>query len=457
MRPIQTGRFVTCFVVALLFAGNVSADSLDGIWVSNGYGLLAEIKGDQVKAFEITAASCVPAWTAKRQPQETGGAEAVLRVDRQPVTILVTPGNTPDVKFFGSQGAASRIEFRRVAKRPEVGDTKTVDTPQSNFDVFWTTYAEQYPFFKMKGIDWQAVRDKYRPQITDKTTGKELFDILKSMIEPLHDAHTYLVREGASRQAFQGWRLGVNRLSDADKKKIASIIETKYVHGKLRSWCRNQLKYGVTPDAIGYLSIHAFAGYTFNNEFEAGSKALESALDEIFQDAQKLRGLVVDVRINGGGSDVYGVAVASRLAPKEYLAFAKVARNDPRDPAHFTPGQDSFATVSSRPHFHGKVVELTGGNSVSAAETFTMALMGRTPAIQRIGENTQGVFSDILSRRLPNGWRFGLPNEIFLTKDGKSFDGPGIPPDIRVPVFPKEDLKAERDGAMEKALEVLRH
>jgi hypothetical protein len=449
-------RFVIGFAAALLFSPNVLADSLDGIWVSNGYGLLAEIKGDEVKAFEITAVSCIPAWTAKKQPQAMDGVEAVLRLDRQPVTILVTSGNSPNVKFFGSRGAASRIEFRRVTKRPEVCDTKTADTPLTNFDAFWTTYAEQYPFFAMKGIDWQAVRDKYRPQITDKATGKELFDILKTMIEPLHDAHTYLIREGSNRQVFQGWRAGVDRLNDADKKKIASIIETKYLHGKLRSWCRNRLSYGVTQDAIGYVSITAFAGYTFNNEFEAGSKALESALDEIFQDAQKLRGLIVDVRINGGGSDVYGVAVASRLAPKEYLAFAKVARNDPRDPAHFTPAQDSFATVSPRPHFHGKVVELTGGNSVSAAETFTMALMGRTPAVQRIGENTQGVFSDILGRRLPNGWRFGLPNEIFLTKDGKSFDGPGIPPDIRMPVFPKEDLKVERDGAMEKALEILR-
>jgi C-terminal processing protease CtpA/Prc len=98
---------------------------------------------------------------------------------------------------------------------------------------------------------------------------------------------------------------------------------------------------------------------------------------------------------------------------------------------------------------------LTGIDSVSAAETFTMALMGRTPAVTRSGENTQGVFSDVLGRTLPNGWRFGLPNEIFLTEGGKTFDAVGIPPDIAVPVFPSEDLKKGRDSCLEKALELL--
>jgi hypothetical protein len=44
---------------------------------------------------------------------------------------------------------------------------------------------------------------------------------------------------------------------------------------------------------------------------------------------------------------------------------------------------------------------------------------------------------------------------LYLTKTGKSFDGQGVPPDIRVPVYPKVDLESGRDGALEKVLEVL--
>jgi C-terminal processing protease CtpA/Prc len=82
--------------------------------------------------------------------------------------------------------------------------------------------------------------------------------------------------------------------------------------------------------------------------------------------------------------------------------------------------------------------------------------MGRTPPITRIGENTQGVFSDVLGRRLPNGWRFGLPNEVFRTPQGTTFDGPGIPPDVAVPVFVDEDVAAGKDPGMARALELLR-
>jgi C-terminal processing protease CtpA/Prc len=94
---------------------------------------------------------------------------------------------------------------------------------------------------------------------------------------------------------------------------------------------------------------------------------------------------------------------------------------------------------------------LTGPLTISAGETMTQALMGRSPKVLRIGENTQGVFSDILGRMLPNGWYFGLPNEVFRSQDGKTFDGTGIPPDIGVPVFAVDDLAAGRDPGLERA------
>jgi len=82
----------------------------------------------------------------------------------------------------------------------------------------------------------------------------------------------------------------------------------------------------------------------------------------------------------------------------------------------------------------------------------TQALMGRSPRVLRIGESTQGVFSDVLRRTLPNGWSFGLPNEVFRSPEGKTFDGAGIPPDIEVPVFAANDLATGRDPGLERAL-----
>jgi C-terminal processing protease CtpA/Prc len=214
------------------------------------------------------------------------------------------------------------------------------------------------------------------------------------------------------------------------------------------------VQYARVNETTGYLRILSFSGYSKERGFANGLAALETALDEIFSDP-KLKALVIDVRINFGGDDGYGLEIASRLATADYLAYTKVARADPVDRNKWTPEDPSMVRPSARPGFRGPVVELIGPLTISAGETFTQALMGRSPHIVRIGENTQGVFSDVLGRRLPNGWRFGLPNEIYRTADGTTFDLVGIPPDIEVPVFADADVAAGKDPAMARALEIL--
>ena len=233
------------------------------------------------------------------------------------------------------------------------------------------------------------------------------------------------------------------------------MTDRAYLKTPLRKFCNDQIHYGHIDEATGYLRILSFSNYVTEGGFAAGLTALEAALDDIFSD-RALRALVIDVRINGGGADPYGLAIASRLATSEYLAYTKEARADPIDRNKWTPGDPSLVRPSARPGFRGPIVELIGPLTISAGETFTQALMGRTPPVTRIGENTQGVFSDVLGRRLPNGWRFGLPNEVFRTPQGTTFDGPGIPPDVAVPVFADEDVAAGKDPGVAKALEILR-
>jgi C-terminal processing protease CtpA/Prc len=61
----------------------------------------------------------------------------------------------------------------------------------------------------------------------------------------------------------------------------------------------------------------------------------------------------------------------------------------------------------------------------------------------------------VLSRRLPNGWSFGLPNSVYSTAAGGAFDVTGIPPDIPVAVFGEADLQGGKDPAIEAARHVL--
>ena len=419
--------------------------------MSVGYGTVFAIKGDEMQANEITSISCVPTWVADRVTGDTG---VVFRRQQSPARFSIYRSASPDTLRLHSYGAASSILLYRVRAGPATCAQPTPSDPVTIFEVFWNTYAEQYGFFDLRGIDWGAVHRRFAPQVTARMTPRALFEVLQAMIEPLHDAHTYLGARDIDGR-YHGSRPDSNALSDEDRDRVGQIIQTRYLIDPIHLFCNDRIGFGMLNHGIGYLRISGFSAYTADRDYERGTAALEAALDTIFQNSARLRGLVIDVRLNGGGNDPWGVAVASRLTGHPYLAFAKEARADIHDPSQWTAPEETWTRAAGRPGFLGAVVELTGINSVSAAETFTMALMGRSPHVTRVGENTQGVFSDILGRPLPNGWIFGLPNERFLTADGKAFDGPGVPPEVPVPVFPRSDLQAGRDGALERALQIL--
>jgi hypothetical protein len=442
---------LAAFLAGASLAARQPGQTLDGIWLSDGYGQMAEIAGNEIRLFEVTPVSCLPAVTATRDPAATREAIFLLPGDYR---ITLVPGATADERRIHAPGAASEIVIRRVPRKPAACAGQTPDTPESNFDVFWTTFSAHHAFLRERGVDWAATRAKYRPRVTAATTPADLFTILSEMIEPLHDAHTSL-RAPSLNRTFRGSRPDPAPVSQAEAARAFEIVDTKYVQGRLTPLCNGRVLYGrVGSGQAGYLRILAFGGYAAG-DYEANARALGQALDAVVEDLRGLKTLIIDVRQNGGGADRLGVMIASRLTDRRYVAFVKRARNDAANPTRFTAPQTTWVEPAAGARFTGQVIELIGRRSVSAAETFSMALMGRAPRVVRIGEPTQGVFSDVLGRRLPNGWRFGLPNEVFLTEGGRHFEAVGVPPDIAAPVFTREDIRAGRDSALDKALELV--
>jgi Peptidase family S41/Tricorn protease C1 domain len=431
------------------------ADSLDGIWQSDGYGYIFEIKGNELDAYEVTKNSAISSFTATNVDQTPGDGEIdFVRDNDASFTFEIKSTATGDTKRLHADGSEGDIILNRLDEKPTVLDTPTPNDPQTNFDVFWDNFAENYALFPIKDIDWSAVKEEARSQITSETTPEELFEILSSAIAPLEDAHTGIIAEDIGKQ-FQGERADTDFEGTLQKVDQIEGVTDKYLSTPLQSWANGQISYGMLDSETGYLQIESFAGYTDSGKFTDDLAELDTALDTIFSQAEQPESLVIDLRANQGGSDVLGIEIASRLTDKPYLAYTKVARNDPNDPSQFTEPQPIVVTPSNKPSFHGDVAVLTSGYTVSAGETFTQALMGREQEVVRIGQNTQGVFSDVLVRTLPNGWQFGLPNELFVTDEGTTFDGAGVPPDVEVPVFTDEDLANGRDSAIEKAQEIL--
>ena len=431
---------------------------IDGSWTSDGYGMFVEIDGNTMVAYEVTKISVIRSMTIWLTALDEGRCLGVSG-DGDMFNITLESEPTKRLAVL-SPGSASSIHLLPAeAHRPTFENVDTGD-PLYNFDVFCQTFSDHYPFFELKGVDWKEQTETVRASLSEVSTDSALFRALVELVEPLGDAHIYIEGDDDDDE-YSGLR-PVTYDEDGEREFMQraraanSLLETKWfeqnVDGtpKSRMYANENILFAHLKGGAGYLRITDFSDFG-HGPIPAQLQQFEAELDEIF--AHEFTGLIIDLRVNFGGSDLYGLAIAGRLASRPYVAYRKVARNDPLDPTSMTAPQPSYVRPRE-PGFSGPVVVLTSRYTISAGETFTQALMGRDPAVIRIGRSTQGVFSDVLSRELPNGFELGLPNELFLDENGKSFDGPGIPPDHEVQVFMQADLEEGRDPAMEKAIEL---
>ncbi|MFE2373452.1 S41 family peptidase [Streptomyces sp. NPDC059398] len=431
-------------VVALTLAGGAVAPAsaaprpaVDGVWRVNGYGTVLSIADGRLQEYQTTAVSCLKGDAARQT------APGVYRTaDGTDLTVRATGS----LREAGSPGYK---ELRRIAALPAACGRATPEDPVTTFDVFWQSFEENYPFFAAKGIDWHAVRDRYRPTVHAGTTRDELFALFSEMVRPLYDAHV-AVLDGDRH--FAQVRPGTAMLSQELDTKVKSYIVRRDLGGaQPQEFANGRISYADLPGGQGYLRISGFAAYDRQDpSYGAQLAELDRALDTVLtvRRTASLRGLVIDLRINGGGSDSLGLHIAGRLTDTPYLAYRKRTRYTRPQPIQVEP-------AAGVPRYTGPVAVLTAGTTVSAGETFTQALIGRPGRTVRVGEPTQGVFSDVLERVLPNGMEVWLPNEEFLTGSGRTFDGTGIPPQLRTPVFTDEEFAKNRDSAFDRAVAVL--
>src|SRR5215471_4115498 len=116
---IRIGRLLVFIVVLLVSVSSGAAESLDGLWRSQGYGYLFEIQGASLKTFEVTITTCVPGLTARRDPTQVPDREATFNTNDGDV-FFIRAGGAPDRKLLHNEGAASDIRIERLPKMPDV-------------------------------------------------------------------------------------------------------------------------------------------------------------------------------------------------------------------------------------------------------------------------------------------------------------------------------------------------
>ena len=75
------------------------------------------------------------------------------------------------------------------------------DTLLGRFDAFWSTFDRDYSYFDYKQVDWNALRDEFRPRAAAATSMDELVSILKAMVGPLRDVHVHFITPSGALQS----------------------------------------------------------------------------------------------------------------------------------------------------------------------------------------------------------------------------------------------------------------
>jgi len=196
---------------------------------------------------------------------------------------------------------------------------------------------------------------------------------------------------------------------------------------------------------IGYLRLDSFSE---RNAAAFVGEALARLADT--------DGLIVDVRLNGGGSSWPGYRLLTILMDTAFAGNTQwVIMPDPlfraRDttPRTVTLEQDMYSPDDSI-HYRRPVVVLASAMTFSAAEDFVSAFA----ALNRgsiIGEATAGSTGQPYSFRLPGDGSARVRTKHDRMVDGRDFIGVGVQPDIVVqPTI--ADIAAGRDPVLEAAI-----
>jgi len=151
------------------------------------------------------------------------------------------------------------------------------------------------------------------------------------------------------------------------------------------------------------------------------------------------KGLVLDLRHNGGGLLNEAVLVSSIFVPDGVIVSTK-GRKRPEQVLHATGG-----AIKRKP-----LVVLVDRATASASEITTAALRERLGA-KVVGRRTfgKGVFGQVFN--LPNDGAIDLTLGNYYTPKGHNLGGKGIRPDVRA----EDNLRTPGDEALTRALEVL--
>ena len=315
-----------------------------------------------------------------------------------------------------------------------IDEEERADTAAGNFEALWQIIDEHYCFFDYKqheyGLDWDEVYHKYKVRVNDKMSETQLFEVLCDMLAELRDGHVNL---SSSYDYGRYWTW-----QEAYPKNFSDSLERKYLGTDYK--ISSGISYRVLDDNIGYIRYESFQ-----------SPIGEGNLDDILSYLILCRGLIIDIRNNGGGDLTYAEKLAARFV-KEKTLVGYLQHKTGTGHHDFSDMEPQYLEPSSNLRWHKPVCVLTNRSVFSAANEFT-SMMKALPQVKVVGDHTGGGSGMPMSSSLPNGWNVRFSACPMFDKDKRQTEF-GIEPDYLVQLT-DEDIAKGTDTIIEAARKLL--
>ncbi len=289
-----------------------------------------------------------------------------------------------------------------------------------------------------------------RGEAVTHINGRAIADILKDDIYPYICAST-----PQGRDLWADQQLGSGPFGKETAVRVKALDGSeRQVTLTCGRWRMSRVTGGLPDfrdlsDGILYFKISSF-----------GSDDIVKKVDANMDRICAGKGLILDLRYNGGGDSSHGDALLSRMTDKPLQNLKWKTRQ--YVPAHrawgrseqWCEGHPGMIQPREGRRYTGPVVVLVGPATCSAAEDFVAVFQcgGRGKVI---GQPTNGSTGQPLPLELPGGGRARICTKWDTYPDGREFVGIGCIPEVEV-VPTRADIAAGRDVVLEKAVTLLR-
>ncbi len=376
-------------------------------------------------------------------------------------------------------------ELQRFCALLKDGHTN-VNFPRSIDTLIMNAMFGKYRLF-ITNIDNKAIITRTNLSMKDEVPiGSEIVDVnglptreyIKRYVAPYFSSSTeYALQDLSFARLLQGLR---GEKYDIKIKTPSGVMKTlSLVHERTSEEqvyppfeTRELLDFRWYGDQIAYVALNSF-----------GSPRIDTLFVQKLPELYKAKGLIIDLRYNGGGSTgigteilqyltndplLYGSRQITRLHMPAHKAWGKWVT--PKDTVNNAWQKKSYLHYLDKAYYEfeyspdsnkatgQRVVVptalLIGHNTASAAEDF-LIYADRQKHMVKIGENSYGSTGQPLMFDLPGGGSARVCTKKDTYPDGREFVGYGVKPDIEVKPTVNDFVK-KNDPALTRALEYLK-